>query len=674
MPQFLITLVVMVVLNVVVMLLTPKRSAQPQQEVQAPAAPRPSDGSYALKQNVPSLTEVMGDVKKAGDYTFLEELNGTAYHVMAMAGHRIQGIIKHYLHDEEVTLTGTLVTAPEHFGTSNVSIASWNGLDAETANAALVATFPGIWTNDHRGDGIARVEMAVGTVPQEDYLKVYPQQMPQHSAIMAGALLYDPRNEAHNSADPNSWTYSRNLALMRIRQLTRPSGGKLSFADLYMPEWVVAADVADETVLNRTGGEEPRYHGGIWYRYENDPVEIGRLLDQAAEMVVYERPDGLIGVHAGRMVTPDIRITEKEILVLRYDANASEASTVLAVRGRWTDPAAVYNTVDAAIYGDPYTGDDDTQRTKTVDNQVIRYHNHIQRLQKLAFIRANAARINVKIPYDAASPTRNVPYRRFVRVHYPARGLDEAVVEIMDRPKLSLRNLTIEFDAIVVPSALFGFVASIEEGIPGGAIESVTPGAIPVPTGFAVAIGAETLAGGQSAAFALGSWDFLSTALTYELEYQLDDLSEPPRSAMSKPGDTEVRTQHIKDGAVYRLRLRTWSNNVASDWTAYVTATASADPTAPGQPFNFSSSKAGTNVTTTWINPNSPNLFKTELYRGTTASFGSAVLIYTAYGGIAEGRTFTDFALAPGTYRYWVRSFNASRVFSTEVGPTTQTI
>lgn len=261
----------------------------------------------------------------------------------------------------------------------------------------------------------------------------------------------------------------------------------------------------------------------------------------------------------------------------------------------------------------------------------------MQRLQKLAFIRANAARITVKIPYDGDSPTRNVTYRRFVRIHYPQRGLDEAVVEIMDRPKLRLRELTIEFDGIVVPSTLYSFIASIEEGVPGGAIKSVTPGVIPVPTGFAVAIGAETLAGSQPTAFALGSWDFLSTALTYELEYQLNDLSEPPRSAMSKPGDVEARTQHLKDGAVYRFRLRTWSNDVASDWTAYETATASADTSALGQPFNFNSSKAGSNVTLTWINPNSPNLYRMVLYRNSVNNFGTASPIYSAYGGIAEG-------------------------------------
>lgn len=673
MPQTLLLIAVSIALNVLVTVLTPKRSPQQQQQQQTPAAPRPADGSNSFKQNVPSLSVVLGTVKKGPDYAWREELNGTAYHVMVMAATRIQGYVQHYLHDEAVTLTGTYVTAPAHFGSTNVAIATWLGLDAETANPNLVATFPGVWTNDHRGDGLAHVEMAVGTVPQEQYLNVYPQQMPEYSAVLDGALLYDPRNEAHDPADHNTWTFTKNLALMRLFHLTHPSGGKLSFADLYMPEWIAAADVCDEAVLNRLGAEEPRYHGGLWYRYENDPVEIGRIIDIAAEMVVYERPDGLIGVHAGLMVTPDIRITADQILMLRYDANRSAASTVLAVRGRWTDPGNVYNTVDAAIYGDPYAGDDDTQRTQTVDNQAVQRHNHIQRLQKLAFIRANAPRVTITIPYEASSPTRNVTYRRFVRVHYPLRGLDEAVIEVIGRPKLGLRDLTITFDGIVVPPNLYAFDAATEEGVPGGEVETMIPGGIPVPTGFAVTMGAEVLAGGQGAAFAKGGWDFLSGALTYEFEYQLNDLTEAPRSVMSKPGETEVRTQHLKDGAVYRFRLRTWSNNAFSDWTSYQTATASADVTPPGQPYDFTSYVTGSNVTLDWINPNSPNLFRVDIYRGTTATFADASVIGTYYGNIGQVQTYTDYGLT-GTFYWWLRAFNASDHPSTEVGPETQTV
>lgn len=667
-----ISLAISVVLTVAKMLLFPAQKPQNQS-----AVPKPADGKYNFKQNVPSLTRVYGRVKKPGDYFFLEERNGQALIGFAAACHRIEGYVQHYLHDEAITVVGGVVTAPAHFYSSDggfgyIAMDFRVGLSLETAYGGLVSFFSDIWTVDHRGDGIASVLFNFGSAPAEKYADVYPQQMPQWSAVMDGAWLYDPRTN-QDPDDPETWSFSTNIPLMRLDHYTHISGGRLTKADMYLPDWEVAADVADEVVLNREDEEEPRYHGGMWFRYDNDQVEIGRLLDEAAEMVVYERADGKVGVHPGVMVTPDVRITKKDMQAFHYDANRRLSTNVLAVRGRFTDPDAVYNTVDAATYGDPYTGDD-TQRTKTVDNQAVQYHNHMQRMQKLAFIRANAARVTITIDFDITGPSREIRYRRFVRVHYPERGLDEAIVEIMGRPKLSLANLTYTFDAIIVPATLYSFDAATEEGVPGNHGGAVDPTGVPPPDNFAIGINSEVVVAGQPQAFGVASWDHLSDALTYELEYQLDDESEPPASVFSKPGETEVKTPALRDGFLYRFRLRTQSNGATSDWTAYETETAVADPTPPVQPDGFNSTKVGTTVTLTWNNPNTPNLYRTILYRGTTASFGSAIAIHTANGGIDEPRSYPDTALAVGTYYWWVESFNASGVGSGEVGPETETI
>lgn len=659
-------------LTVAKMLLFPPQQRQTP-FVAPPTAPKPADGKYNLKQNVPSLAVILGTVKKASDYAFLEETLGTAFHVMVPAGHRIHRVVQHYLHDEAITVGGDgWITSPAHFD-GKVRISTKLGHDVQDAWSTLVGFFPSIWTNDHRGDGLAQILMECLTVAEEHYLDVYPQQMPVHTAVYDGALVYDPREEAHDPNNDDTWAFSTNLALLRLFHLTHPSGGKLTLDDMYLPDWIVAADVCDETVTNRIGGSEPRYHGGLWYRYENDPVEIGRTLDEAAELVIFERPDGKIGVHAGRMSTPDVRITVDQIQELQYDANRRAATTVLAVRGRWTDPENVYNTVDAAIFGNPYVGDDQTQRTKTVDNQAVQRHNHIQRLQKLAFTRANAPQVKITVDYDWLSPLRLIPSRRFVRVHVPNRRLDEAIVEIIGRPKLSLTDLTITFEGIVVPSTLYAFDAATEEGVAGGQVDVITPTGVPVPENFVVGVASEVLVGGNSAAYVIASWDFVSDALTYELEYQLSDASQPPRSVMSRPGETEARTDYLVDGAEYRFRLRAWSNKVSSAWTSYEIATATADATPPGQPYDFSSFVTGSNVQLDWINPNSPNLYRVDIFRGSSPSFGSASVIGSYYGNIGLAQTYTDFGLT-GEFWWWIRAFNASEVPSAEVGPQTQTV
>jgi hypothetical protein len=615
--------------------------------VSKPAVPKPEDGSYNLKQSVPSLAYVLGRVKKGSDYVFLGEKNGTAYHILVWAAHRIQGYVTHYLHDEAVTLDANgLVTAPSHFG-SKVQILSRLGLAAETAYADVVAAFSSIWTSNHRGDGLASVRMSAAGVSSERYLKVYPNQMPQHSAVGDGMRLYDPRT--------GNTAFSTNIALMRLWHLTDPVGGKLSLSDIYLPDWSNAANVGDQNVTNRSGGTEKRYHGGFWFRAENDPVQVGRLMDEAAELVVYERPDGLIGVHAGEFVEPDIRLSGNDIKRVTFDANQRRSSTVLAVRGRWTDPANRFNTVDAAIYGDPYIGED-TERTATVDNQAIQSHNHCARLQKLKYIRKNAPRVTIVADYHAA---KKVPYRRFVRVHYPPR-MTEVIVEITSTPKLSLRNLTVEFSGIIVPSNLYAFDAATEEGVPGANVDPLPPGGVPTPINFDVTIDTEVVTGGQTAAFGQATWDFVSDALLYELEWQPTSEIEPARSAMSKTGDAEVRSGYLSDGVEYKFRLRAWSNGASSEWTDYQIRTATADPVAPGPATNPSLTGGVGEVTFDWTAPNSPNYYASRLYLNTANDFATSTLVATEYGAAAANDARTVTGLSAGAYYGFVEAINPS--------------
>jgi hypothetical protein len=544
--------------------------------IDKPSVPKPEDGSYNLKQSVPSLAIVLGRRKKGADYAALEEKSGTAHHVLIMAGHRIQGFVKHYLHDEEVTIDGDgYTTSPAHFG-NKVRIQTRLGLDAETAYASLVTAMPEIWTNDHRGDGLATGLVSCASVNADDYLGVYPNQMPQHSSVIDGALVFDPRNPAHDPDDVHTLSFAQNIALLRAHQITNPWGGKLNHSDLYLPEWSHAADVCDGSVTNRDGGSEPRYHGGIWFRANNNQVDVGRLLDQAAELVVYERPDGLVGVHAGEFVEPDIRITEDDIHRLTFKANRSEAATVLAVRGRFVDPESRYNTVDAAIWGDPYVGED-TERTRTLDNQVIERHNHAQRLQ-----------------------------------------LDEAIVEITSTPTFSFRNLTVEFSGIVVPEDLYAFDAATEEGVPPTVPEVVVSSGVPVPTGFAVTINREVVSGGDEASFGVATWTHVSDALLYEFEWQpTEGPNQTPLSTMSKAGEDEARSGYLADGLQHRFRLRA-SNGAKSEWTSYVFETPVSDPVAPMALSTFALSGGSPQLgraTLSFATANDTHLKKIALYR-----------------------------------------------------------
>lgn len=623
----------------------------------APAIPKPEDGKSNLKQPVPHLSFAVGYVRKGGDYTLYEERNGVAYHIIVFAGHRINRYTRFWLHDEEVTLDGSgWVTAPAHFainGGNLVRVLSRRGLDAETAYAPAVSAMPEIWGNNHRGDGLASAFMSVKSVSQENHLKAYPNQMPHLTAELEGVDLYDPRDGV--------WRYSTNLALIRLWHLTHPVGGKLTLDDMYLPEWAEAADVCDEIVTNRSGGSEKRYHGGFWFRANNDPVEVGRIMDQAAELVVYERPDGKVGVHPGKFVVPDIRIDQQDIIACSFDANKRMSSNVLAVRGKYTKTDdGSFTTVDAAPYGDPYV--DDTQRTRTVENQAVQSHNHMARLEKITYTRANAPRVKLVATYQAAKLAR---YRRFVRLNNPPY-LDEAVIEITGKPKLSLRNMTVEIEGIVVPPTLYDFDAATEEGAPGSPIIPLPPSGVPVPENFAVLIRNEIVSGGETAAYAEGSWTHVSDALVYELEWQ-PSAGGTKQTVLSTSGESSVRTGYLADGSEYRFRLRTWSGGTSSDWTDYVLRTATADPNAPDPATGVSATGGAGEVTFNWTCPNSGNYFASRLYLHTSNDFGSATLVATEYGAANDAETRTITGLSAGTYYGWVEAINASGVAASPV-------
>lgn len=642
-----------------------------------PSVPKPSDGAYNLKQNVPPRTYVLGTVKKGGDYAFLEERSGVAYHVMVWACHRVQGFVTHYAHDQALTLDGSGNVTNQFMtgSTPNVNIQTRVGLNAETAYANVSSVFPEIWGSAYRGDGLATVMMQVSTVDQEDYLDVFPNQMPEHSAIGNGALLYDPRKDStqggsgsHRYTNPDTWEFSRNLALMRLWHLCHPVGGKMSYSDMYLPDWVNAANVCDQNVTNRAGGTESRYHGGIWFRANNDPVEIGRTIDEAGEMVVYERADGKIGVHAGEFVAPDVTLSASNLFSVRVDKNQRKANTVLAVRGRYVNPANAYNTEDAAIYGDPYgVVEDTTERTKTFENVAIQSHNHCQRKQKLVFKRSNARRVTIVADYTAGN-VRQLPYRRFVTVNYPSRGLVNSTIEITSTPTIDLRNMRISFSGIVVGSDLYDFDAATEEGAPGDVAPILEDEGVPTPSGFSVSIQTEVVSGGATAAFALATWDASAPTLSYALEFDRVSGSTGAATVLSESGATQVRTPYLADGVQYKFRLRAFGGGTPSDWTDYQTLTATADPTPPGVVVGASATGGAAQANFSWTAPNSANYAAARLYVNTSNTFTGATLVATEYGppNISDGRVVTG--LSAGTKYGFIVAINASGVPAAEVG------
>ncbi|KZL04535.1 hypothetical protein PsAD2_04618 [Pseudovibrio axinellae] len=620
--------------------------------------PKPADGQHSIKQEIPPLSFAYGHVKKGGFYVFLEEHDGTAYSVIVLASHPIEGVEEFYLNDiralvnDEGIVEGVdspdagsdkyYVNGPFHV----IQLLSRNGDPVGVPYPRLPEFFPSIWGEDYRGDGLATIYMHARSADAESFTTIYPNSLPAPIPEIKGKNdIYDPRTGTRG--------YTENLALIYLDFLCMPFGGKQALEDFDLDSWSRAADCCGELVTNRSGELEPRYFGGIFGNFDMDPVTVQKYMAGAAELVLFETGEGKLAVHAGEWIEPDIHIQTKDIIAFSYEANLNPASRMESVRGRWTNPETGFATEDAAIFGNTNIFDGDA-RSETLDNPIIQRHNHCQRLQKIYYTRKRAAFVTLTVDYFAA---QGLMQSRFVKVtHKPY--MDGGYIEITGRPKLILRPyLRYEISGRHVPDTLFDFDAASEEGEPAALPEKIGTTPIPLPENVSVKIKAD-----GDAVRAYATFESASNNLTYQLLSEQADGQHAVRdSALS--GKLYVYSAPLIPGEYYNFKMRSLTAlGVASEWTDTITLYAQSDPNPPGNPLNVSVVGDEGQAIVSWKTPNSDNFGSTAIYRGTTSNADDAEIIDHINSAASSNQDFEDTGLVAGTYYYWVSSVNRAGV------------
>ena len=188
-----------------------------------------------------------------------------------------------------------------------------------------------------------------------------------------------------------------------------------------------------------------------------------------------------------------------------------------------------------------------------------------------------------------------------------------------------------------------------------------------MPANFAATVQTEVVSGGATAAFILGTWDFVDDTLSYELEYDRVTGSTGVQSVFSDEGDTQVRSGYLVDGEQYKVRLRAWGGGTASAWTGYITLTATADPSPPAVVTAVSVTPGSGQALFQWTAPNSANYFACRIYINATNNFGTATLVATEYGPPSAVDNRTVLGLSAGTKYAWLVAINPSGVASPAV-------
>ncbi len=158
----------------------------------------PDRQKRVFNQSTAPRLKYVGECKVGGPRFFLAVSDGRLYQGIMLNQGRIHQIASHFLGADVLTVNGSgVVTSPDRYQFNDkdfVTIAIGYGGEGQAAFAMLTDAFPGDWTDDHRGRGIACVAMNILSPNVENFTKVFPAGLPEYNAVIQAGIHWDPRS------------------------------------------------------------------------------------------------------------------------------------------------------------------------------------------------------------------------------------------------------------------------------------------------------------------------------------------------------------------------------------------------------------------------------------------------------------------------------------------------
>lgn len=293
------------------------------------------------KQSITPRDVVYGEIKKSGSIVFLETTNDEQdLHVcVTLAGHEINAVKDVFFNEIKVRdanlsdsseVNADSGTTPDFSSTAKIT--AHFGNDDQLADANLVSRTS--FTNSHRLRGIAYLYTRL----QFDQ-DVYPNGLPNISAIVQGKKVYDPRTE--------TTAFSNNAALC-IRDYISNSTYGLGSPDSEIDDdsFVAAANICDENVTVLGGGTEKRYTINGVVDTSKQPAEIlNDLLTSCGGSIYYS--NGKWHIKVGAFVTPSVTLTNDDLRgSIRLQTRNAGRDQFNAVKGIFVSPENNHQPTD----------------------------------------------------------------------------------------------------------------------------------------------------------------------------------------------------------------------------------------------------------------------------------------------------------------------------------------
>ncbi len=416
--------------------------------------------------------------------------DGVLYVASMIASHEIDDIEEHRVNDEIVRIResdGAVTYPGVWWDVNRVYLHYHLGTDSQVADTFLTAAFPGRWTSAHQLNGIAYSVLKMNGVPLEDFATVYKAGQPKYGALVRGAKVYDPRESHHDFADPSTWEWTQNAALIIMDFLTHADGMRLPSALVHadLDVWIEQADICDEIIpligSAETGGGEPRYRLSGEYKFDQTPIDVLRDMLAPIDGRVYLREDNAIVLEVGQFVAPGADETFTDDDIVEYSGfrrGLPKTEVKNEIRATYTSPGHEFLPQEADPRRDEGSIALHGVQTASLNLEWCPSHSQAQRIMKI-----NAERLNPEWAGAVVTNARGFGAlnKRFINLTISDLGISEQTF-LVNRANIDLLNKgACTFDVVSVSEESYDWDATEEGNSP----EFETPGdwGIVVPEG-----------------------------------------------------------------------------------------------------------------------------------------------------------------------------------------------
>lgn len=655
-----------------------------------PKPPKPSDGKAPKVQAIPNRIWAVGTNRIAGNYMLWETDGDTLYGVIALVGHLVHSIHTFYLQDDIVTLdeNGNVQELSDgRYGGDRVFIDTRLGAAANTAYAPFVDALSDqdVYTNDHKLNGTASLAISCKSPGAKKYQKIFPYGIPQPSAVIDCALVYDWRDAEQSRDDPSTWKFSKNSALILAWHLCdNRFGYHKDFDTAILPVidmWTEEANVCDETVTRAAGGSEPRYECHGWTTTDRNPKEGLNSILASCDGWLCSRGDGAILFVAGKFREKYVAtISDEDIAGYTIQSDVAEEDEINRLVPRFTYPATDYTDTDTDFWEDIdaqlKTGQVLTQEA---DFSWVQSWTQARRLGLREFKRIREKKHGT---LDVRLSGINAAYARWIKVNstYRVPRLDGMIIENR-KSSVSIMKGGFTLQWRPVPTDIDAWDPETDEGS--------APPVPPKPTikdlSTPVIDSVVAVSNGSSVYLRVTIDELTDDSVIPAVRYRIHDIGggtagnwieQDFSDFTASDGLIALNTNPVPDDQLIDVEVAAiGSKGSYSEWSASTQVTSTVDPTAPEDLLTFSAADGTGQFIASFGTTNDSHLAKVAIYKVPSGDPLDRGADLAAEPAVAPGVSYSiPVTSDAGTFDIYAEPLNVSGIAGTLEGPATVTV